>query len=136
LAAVAAIYPGFVSLNAEVLAISTDSVYAHKVFTDVSPSAAKVQYPLVSDRTHVISSEYRVLNEKTGAAMRATIIVDPEGIVSARLVNPSEVGRNVYEIMRLLQAVQYARQTGEGVPANWLPDHSGLIKDPDLLGKI
>jgi NADH-dependent peroxiredoxin subunit C len=136
LAAVAAIYPGLVTLNAEVLAISTDSVYAHKVFTDVSPSAAKVQYPLVSDRTHEISKEYRVLNEKAGAAMRATVIVDPEGIIAARLVNPSEVGRNVYEVMRLLQAVQYARQTGEAVPANWLPDNAGLPKDPKLIGKI
>ncbi|EDL65901.1 alkyl hydroperoxide reductase, C subunit [Bacillus sp. SG-1] len=136
MAAVAAIYPVFQSLNAEVLAISTDSVYAHKVFTEVSPSLSKVAYPLVSDRTHEISRSYRVLNEKTGAALRATIIIDPEGVIASRLVNPLEVGRNVYEILRLLQALQYSRETGELVPANWVPGNPGISRQSKLFGKI
>jgi NADH-dependent peroxiredoxin subunit C len=136
LAAVAAIYPGFQALNAEVLAISTDSVYAHKVFTEVSPSVANVMYPLVSDRTHNITRAYRVLNEKTGAAFRATVIIDPEGVIVSKLINPPEVGRNIYEIMRLLQGIQYSRETGTGVPANWVPGNPGISKDSKLLGKI
>ncbi|TYS17659.1 redoxin domain-containing protein [Rossellomorea vietnamensis] len=129
-------YPQFQSLNAEVLAISTDSVYAHKVFSEVSPSLSKVKYPLVSDRTQEISRAYRVLNEKSGAALRATIIIDPEGIIVAKLVNPMEVGRNVYEILRLLQGIQYGRETGQGIPANWIPGHSGISRDPKLIGRI
>ncbi len=136
MAAVAAIYPQLKALQAEVLAISTDSVYAHKVFTEVSPSASQVQFPLVSDRTQSISKTYRVLNVKSGATYRATIIVDPEGIIVARWMNPLEVGRNVYEILRLLQALQYNRRTGEGVPANWVPGQPGIIRDPKLIGKI
>ena len=118
------------------LAISTDSVYAHKVFTETSSSAAKVTFPLVSDRTHQISKAYRVLNEKTGATFRATVIVDPEGTIVSKLVNPQEVGRNVYEILRIIQGIQYSRRTGEGVPANWVPSQPGITRDPKYIGKI
>lgn len=123
-------------INTEILAISTDSIYAHKVFTEVSPSASKVKFPLISDRTQQISKAYRVLNEKIGAAFRATIIVDPEGVIVTKWVNPLEVGRNVYEILRLIQGIQYGRRTGEGVPANWTPGQAGIIRDPKLIGRI
>lgn len=136
MAAVAAIHEQFKYLNAEILGISTDSVYSHKVFTEVSKSASKVTFPLLSDRTHEISKAYRVLNPKTGATFRATVIVDPEGKIVSKLVNPLEVGRNVYEILRLLQGIQYGRQTGEGVPANWVPGQPGIIRDPSQIGKI
>lgn len=136
MAAVAAIYNQLRSLNIDVLAISTDSVYSHKIFTEISPSAAQVTFPLLSDRTHQISKAYRVLNEKTGATFRATIIIDPEGTIVAKFVNPPEVGRNVYEILRVIQGIQYSRRTGEGVPANWVPGQSGIIRDPKYIGRI
>ena len=136
MAAVAAINNQLKSLNVEVLAISTDSVYSHKVFTEISPSAKQVTFPLLSDRTHQISKAYRVLNEKTGATFRATIIIDPEGNIAAKFVNPPEVGRNVYEILRVIQGIQYGRRTGEGVPANWVPGQPGIIRDPNYIGRI
>ncbi|RIW38497.1 peroxiredoxin [Bacillus salacetis] len=129
-------YPVFQSLNAEVLAISTDSVYAHKVFTEVSPMLSNVMYPLVSDRNHEISRSYRVLNAAAGAATRATIIIDPEGLIISKMVYPSEVGRNIYEILRLLQGIQYSCETGKGVPANWMPGNPGIAKGANLIGKI
>jgi NADH-dependent peroxiredoxin subunit C len=121
LAAVAAIYDQFKFLNTEVLAISTDSVHSHKVFTEVSPTISTIQFPLLSDRTHKISKAYRVLNENTGATFRATIIIDPEGTIVSKFINPSKVGRNVYEILRIIQGIQHSRKTGKGVPANWVP---------------
>lgn len=136
LAAVAAIYHRLRSLNTEVLAISTDSVYSHKIFTETSPLARQVTFPLLSDRTHQISKAYRVLNEKTGTAFRATIIIDPEGTIAAKFVNPPEVGRNTWEILRVIEAIQYSRRTGEGVPANWLPGQPGIIRDPKYIGRI
>jgi NADH-dependent peroxiredoxin subunit C len=123
-------------LNTDVLAISTDSVYAHKVFTETSPSASKVMFPLLSDRSHKISKAYRVLNEKTGATFRTSVIIDPEGIIVAKFVNPMEVGRNVYEILRVIQGIQYSRRTGEGIPANWVPGKPGIVRDPKYIGRI
>lgn len=111
-------------------------MYAHKVFTEVSPMAAKVQYPLVSDRNQEISRSYRALNEKAGAAFRVTVIIDPEGTIVSKLVNPLVVGRNAYEILRLIQGIQYAEKTGEGVPANWLPGQPGIKMNSRSIGKI
>ena len=136
MAAVAAIYHQLRSLNIDVLAISTDSVYSHKIFAEISPSVAQVTFPLLSDRTHQISKAYRVLNEKTGATFRATIMIDPEGTIMAKFINPAEVGRNAYEILRVIQGIQYSRRTGEGVPANWVPGRPGRIRDPKYIGKI
>lgn len=136
MAAVAAIKDKLTTLNTNILAISTDSVYAHKVFAEISPNASQVSFPLLSDRTHQISKAYRVLNEKVGAALRATVIIDPDGIIVSKLVYPLEVGRNVYEILRIIQGVQYGRSTGEGVPANWVPGNPGIIRDPKYIGRI
>jgi NADH-dependent peroxiredoxin subunit C len=77
-----------------------------------------------------------VLNEKTGATLRATIIIDPQGTIVSKFVNPLEVGRNVYEILRIIQGIQYSRKTGEGIPANWVPGNPGIIRDPNYIGKI
>ena len=129
-------YPQIKQLETEIWGISTDSVYAHKVFKDISPSARKVQFPLLSDRTQQISKAYRVLDETTGAAHRATVIVDNEGIIVSKMVYPREVGRNAYEILRVLQGIQYGRQTKLGVPANWVPGMPGIERRTEDIGRI
>lgn len=136
MAAVAAIYDQLKVLNTEVLAISTDSVFSHKIFTEVSPTVSKIKFPLLSDRTQEISRAYRVLDEKTGAAFRATIIIDPEGMMIAEFVNPPDVGRNIFEMVRIIQGLQYNRKTGEVVPANWVPGQSGITRDTKYIGRI
>ncbi len=122
--------------NAEVLGISTDSVYAHKVFKETSPSTGAVQYPLVSDRSHRISKAYRVLDENTGAAYRATVIVNPSGVIVLKSVYPKEIGRNSYELLRVIQALNYEAKTKLGTPANWVPGNSGIVSDTENIGKV
>lgn len=77
-----------------------------------------------------------MLNEKTGASYRATIIIDPEGMIISKFINPSNVGRNVYEIVRIIQGLQYNKKTGEAVPANWVPGQPGIARDPRYIGRI
>lgn len=136
LAAVAAVHHELNSLNTQVLAISTDSVFSHKVFLDTSPSLKNVRYPLLSDRNQEISKAYRVLDEKSGAAYRASFFIDPDQIIRAKFIYPREVGRNLDEHIRLLKGLQYSKQTGEGIPANWKPGQSGIKRDPKKIGKI
>lgn len=129
-------YPYIKALNAELLSISTDSVYSHMVFKETSPSLKNVTHPMLSDRTQVISRAYRVLDENTGAAFRASVFISPEQIIKAKLVYPREIGRNLPEHVRMLQAFQYAKQTGKGVPANWVPGQPGISTDPENIGNI
>jgi NADH-dependent peroxiredoxin subunit C len=136
LAAVAAVYKEFKLLNAEVLAISTDSVYSHKVFTEVSNLLKEIPFLLVSDRNQTISKAYQVLNRETGASSRTTFIINPDGVIEARLTNPPDVGRNIYEILRLLAGIQHHKASGEVVPANWMPGQAGIKRDVKWVGKI
>lgn len=136
MAAVAAHHHIFEQLDVKVLAISTDSVFAHKVFAETSPSARKVQFPLLSDRTHQISCRYGVLREDQGFSFRATFIIAPGGEVKYSSLYPPEVARNVGEIIRIIQGLQYEQATGEGIPAGWRPGRPGIVRDFTLAGRI
>lgn len=124
------------SLGVQVLAVSTDSVFAHKVFAEVSPSARTVQYPLLSDRSHLISRRYGALREKLGFTYRATFIIAPGGEIKYACLYPPEVARNADEIVRIIQALQYEAATGLGVPAGWQPGMPGIRRDFSLAGTI
>jgi NADH-dependent peroxiredoxin subunit C len=136
LAAVAAVHRDLQALNVEVLAISTDSVYSHKVFLETSPLLKNVNYPLVSDRTQEISRAYRVLDENSGASFRASFFINPDQIITSKLVYPLEVGRNIDEHVRIFQGLQYAEETGKGVPANWKPGNIGIDRDTNQIGRV
>ncbi|TYP53259.1 peroxiredoxin (alkyl hydroperoxide reductase subunit C) [Thermosediminibacter litoriperuensis] len=132
----AASYDQFRRLGVEVLAISTDSIYAHKVFAEISPSARKVQYPLISDRNHKISRMYGVLDVMEGTAPRATFIINPSGIIEYYSVYPGPVGRNIYELIRIFQALQFTEKTGLGAPANWQPGDKGISREWHNVGRV
>lgn len=110
-------------------------MYAHKVFSEISPSASQVQYPLLSDRSGSIARAYGVYDEERGAAYRATFIIDPQGRIRYYSVYPREVGRNVREIVRVLAGIQYGEFTGEGVPPGWLPGMPGIRRDFNMVGR-
>lgn len=95
-----------------------------------------MQYPLLSDRSGAIARSYGVWGEATGAAFRASFIIDPEGRIRYYSVYPREVGRNVKEIVRTLEGIQYGEATGEGVPAGWKPGMPGIRRDFELAGTI
>lgn len=132
----AARYDAFKKLGVRVLAISTDSVYSHKVFAEVSPSARTVQYPLLADRTHKISRQYGVLRVDVGFSFRATFIIAPQGEIKYSCLYPPEVGRNVDEIIRVIQGLQYEAATGLGIPAGWQPGMPGIKRDFAFAGRI
>lgn len=114
--------------------MSTDSVYSHKVFHEISPNASRVQYPLLSDRSGKIARAYGVYGPETGAAFRASFIIDPLGRIRYYSVYPREVARNVEEIVRTLEGIQYGEATGEGVPAGWCPGMPGIKRDIKMAG--
>lgn len=102
---------------------------------ETSPSGRKVNFPLLSDRTQEVSKKYKILNEKAGAAYRATFIINPEGTIQAVLVNPIPVGRNIDEILRIIEGLQYYASTGIAAPADWKPGEPGIKTGWEFVGK-
>jgi peroxiredoxin (alkyl hydroperoxide reductase subunit C) len=110
----------FKDLNAEVVGVSTDSKYTHKAWIETAPAnngIGLINYPLAADQTLRVSRDYGVLIEEQGVSLRGLFLIDPDGTVQYEVVHNLSVGRNVDEILRVLEALQ----TGERCGANWKP---------------
>ena len=119
--AFARLHARFTLEDAVVLGASTDSYYCHKAWYETDPRLAGVEYPVIADSAHELSAALGVLRPD-GAAMRATFISDPAGIVRHILVNDLDVGRNPEETLRTLQALR----TGARCPVSWRPGQPTL----------
>jgi len=129
-------YDEFKKLNAEILSISTDTVYSHKAWHDSSPSIKKITFPMVADPTGKICREFGTYIEADGVALRGTFIIDPDGILRLMEINDNSVGRNISEILRKLSAAKFTREHGEVCPVNWKPGEKTLKPSMDLVGII
>lgn len=112
----------FKKRNAEVLTVSVDSKYTHLAWLNTPQKDGGIQgveYPVISDLKREISRAYGVYSEENGVALRGLFIIDPDGIIQHQTVNNLAVGRSVDETLRLLDAFQYVKKTGEVCPANW-----------------
>lgn len=103
--------------HAAIIGASTDSFDVHKAWYETDERLADVTYPVIADSTHEVSQAFGVLDEREGKAVRATFLIDPDGIVRHQSVNDGEVGWSVSETLRLLKAYR----TGEYCGAEWEP---------------
>lgn len=113
-------YDEFEELNTAVIGISTDTVNSHLAWMNTSRfenGIGPINYPIASDANHRVSKQFSVLDEETGLAMRSTFIISPEGVLLYENVFMDNVGRDVEELLRVIQALQ----TGGLCPANWRP---------------
>ncbi len=113
-------YGDFKKLGADVIAVSTDSVYSHKAW--VEHGLGKVEFPMIGDTNHRVSRDFNVLLQDKGIALRGTFIIDPSGVLKSAVVNDLPVGRSVEETLRTLQAFQSGKLTGCG----WKPGEKTL----------
>jgi peroxiredoxin (alkyl hydroperoxide reductase subunit C) len=130
IASFGAIQKDFERENGVVIAVSTDSFYTHKAWFESDPRLANINYPVIADTGHQVSGAFDVLLED-GAALRGTFIIDPEGILRHMSINELDVGRNVNETLRVLQALR----TGELCPVDWKPGQSTLTAYDEWLAK-
>jgi len=108
-------YDEFTKRGADVLGCSVDSKHSHKAWT--TDGLGKIRFPLLSDLNHKVSREWGVLDEDEGTAQRGTFIIDPDGVLRWMVVHDTNVGRNVEEVLRVLDALQ----AGGLCAANWMP---------------
>jgi len=101
--------------DAQLLGLSIDSEFVHVAWRQSRADLGKVTFPWLSDIKRELSSALGILDKEAGVALRATFIVDPEGVIRFASVNDLSVGRNPQEVLRVLDALQ----TDELCPCNW-----------------
>jgi len=139
LSAVAVKYPDLQELGVDVLAMSTDSRFSHKIWNEVELSKmvdGGIPFPMLSDQGGRIGTVYGVYEEAAGVNIRGRFIIDPDGVIQAMEVLTPSVGRNVSETIRQLKAFQHVRATGEATPSGWQPGKPTLKPGPDLVGRV
>jgi peroxiredoxin (alkyl hydroperoxide reductase subunit C) len=105
----------FSDRDAVVYGASIDSEFVHLAWRNNHPDLKNLPFPMLADIKRELSSALGVLDKNEGVALRATFIVDPEGIIRFVSVNDMSVGRNPEEVLRVLDALQ----TDELCPCNW-----------------
>ena len=133
-------YEEFKDLNTEVLSVSTDTGHTHKAWWDHSPSIKKIKFPMLADpagRLCKAFGTYIYEGDDEGRSLRATMIIDPKGVLKAVDIHDNSIGRSVKEIMRKLKAAQYVYEhEGEVCPVEWEEGQATLRPGIDLVGKI
>jgi peroxiredoxin (alkyl hydroperoxide reductase subunit C) len=139
LAMLAEAYDEFTEIGAEVLSVSCDSVYSSKAWHEEELSKmvkGGIPFPMLADQGGEIGKAYDVYDAAVGQNVRGRFIIDPDGVVKAVEVLPPEVGRNIEEIIRQIQAFQHVKETGEQTPAGWFPGAQSFAPSIELAGKV
>ncbi len=128
------------ALGCEVVGVSVDSHWTHNAWrsTPVDKGGiGEVPFTLAADMTREISSAYGILANSEdsyypgGVSMRATFIIDQKGIVRHMVVNDEPLGRNMDEVVRMVEALQFFEQNGQVCPAGWNQGDAGMNNTPD-----
>jgi len=126
-------------MNVEVLSVSVDSRFTHKIWQEQELSKmvdGGVPYPMLSDPGGKIGQVYGVYDQAGGVDIRGRFIIDPDGVIQAMEVLTPSVGRNPQELIRQIKAFQHVRETGEVMPSGWQPGEKTLKPRPDLVGQV
>ncbi len=122
----------FRELGVEVVAVSIDSQFTHNAWRNTSINdggIGPVTYTMAADVNHDICRSYDV-ESAGGVAFRGAFLIDPEGVVRAQLVNDLPLGRNIEELIRLVEALQFTDEHGEVCPAGWQKGDRGMDASP------
>lgn len=141
----AALYPKFQAANAEIISMSTDTVFTHKAWHDTSAGIKAITYPMGADPSGKIADAFGVLIEgegpeltsDEGLALRGTFIIDPHGVLRSMEVTDNSIGRKGAETLRKLLAAQFVEtHKGKVCPASWEPGGDTLEPGLGLVGKL
>lgn len=123
----------FEKRNVEVIGISIDSHFTHNAWRNTAikdGGIGQVGYTLVADMTHNICKAYDVETPDGAVAFRGSFLIDTKGIVRHQVVNDLPLGRNVDEMIRMVDALQFTEEHGEVCPAGWHQGDKGMKADP------
>lgn len=122
----------FKKRNVEVIGVSIDSHYTHNAWRNTAINEGgigQVGYALVADINHAICQAYDVEHPAAGVAFRASFLIDRDGVVRHQVVNDLPLGRNIDEMLRMIDALQFNEEHGEVCPAGWQKGDKGMKAD-------
>ncbi len=120
----------FVKRDVEVIGVSVDSVHSHLAWLNTPREKGGiqgVQYTLISDIHKNMARDYGVLDEQEGVALRGVFLIDRDDVVQYAAVHNLPLGRNVNEILRVIDALQHVEKNGVVCPANWTPGDKDMV---------
>ncbi|MBI4357467.1 MAG: peroxiredoxin [Gammaproteobacteria bacterium] len=128
----------FKERDTEVIGISVDSHYTHHAWRKTplaDGGVGALQFTLVSDLNHSISQNYGVLVPEGGVAFRGTFLIDKNGVVRSEIVNDLPLGRNIDELVRLVDALQHHEKHGEVCPAGWNKNSAAITPSTEGIAE-
>ena len=124
----------FESRGVQVIGCSIDSQFTHVAWRNTpvdEGGIGAVTYPLVADVKHEICKAYDVEFDEAGVAFRGSFLIDQNGVVRHQVVNDLPLGRNVDEMLRMIDALQFTEKYGEVCPAGWEKGDKAMKPDAD-----
>ncbi|MBY0110041.1 MAG: peroxiredoxin [Candidatus Babeliaceae bacterium] len=121
--------PEFKKRNVEVVAVSVDPIQTHLAWLKTPRKQGGIEgitFTMISDVHKVLSKAYYILDEKRGCCLRGTFLVDTNGIVQYGSVNSYQIGRNVPDIIRIIDAIAYTQTHKELCPMDWHPGDNAI----------
>lgn len=118
----------------EVLAVSVDSQFTHAAWRNTSVDKGgigAVRYTMIADVSHAITKAYDVEVEGAAVAYRGTFLIDKNGVVRHQVVNDLPLGRNMDELIRMVDALQFFEEHGEVCPAGWSKGKAGMAANAE-----
>ncbi|HOQ67881.1 MAG TPA: peroxiredoxin [Candidatus Atribacteria bacterium] len=130
-------YPEFQKRGAELLGLSVDSVSSHIAWARniQEKTGVKVPFPIIADLSKEVSIKYGMIHpgESKTETIRCVFIIDPNQVIRAILYYPLTTGRNISEILRIIDALQTTDKHGVATPANWQPGEKVIVPAPTTL---
>ncbi|MAZ70882.1 MULTISPECIES: peroxiredoxin [Porticoccus] len=123
----------FKKRGVEVIGVSIDSVFTHNAWRNTPVDAGgigQVKYPLVADVKHEICRAYDVEFDEAGVAFRGSFLIDEDGVVRHQIVNDLPLGRDIDEMLRIVDALSFHQKHGEVCPAGWKEGDKGMDASP------
>lgn len=127
-------YEEFQKRGVEVIGVSIDSQFSHNAWRNTAVAdggIGPVKYALVADVKHEICQAYDVEHPSDGVAFRGSFLIDKDGLVRHQVVNDLPLGRNIDEMLRMVDALQFHEEHGEVCPAGWEEGKKGMDASPD-----
>ena len=131
-------YEEFKKRGVEVVGVSIDSQFTHNAWRNTpteNGGIGAVKYALAADVKHEIAKAYGIEHPEAGVALRASFLIDKNGVVRHQVVNDLPLGRNIDEMLRMVDALQFHEEHGEVCPAQWEKGKEGMKDSPEGVAK-